>query len=434
MRGVDAPTGADGRIPNLDVLRGVAVCAILPVNIIVMGTVGDREGLLYPSQWNLDRILWCLEQVFLEGPARGLFTLLFGAGMILMLARAEADPPQIGVIDAWARRCIALLALGVVQFAIFMWPGEILWTYGVAGLFLLAFRACRPRTLCIAAALLLLGLSGLRAYDTNNSVQTYARAPAAAAARTEGRPLSQAQQASLQAVQSAHEALYPSRSAITEQIEQRTQLRGLIAWSANGWVWRHLSTWSWPGVVECLSFMLIGIALYRTGLLTGGATTRTYVLIALVGYGFGLTVRVANIAWMARTGFELDPDRLVPAVSVLRSFLYEPARLGVTMGHLAVVTLLFRRGALGGAKTLRALGRTSLTTYSLQSVLTSLLFYGCGLVGSMSFAGLMATSVAIWVFTAIVARLWLRRFPMGPAEWLIRALAYGRWRHKTPAH
>lgn len=431
MSGVYAPRGADGRFPNLDVLRGIAVCAILPVNIVVMGTVDDREGLLYPSRWNLDRILWCVEQLLFEGPARGLFTLLFGAGMALMLKSAEGDQPQIGAIDAWARRCVVLLGMGVTQFAVFMWPGEILWTYGIAGLFLLAFRPCRPRTLCVAAAVLLLGLSGLRAYDTNKTVQVYASAPAAAAAKAEGRPLSEAQEAALKAVQSAHEALYPNPSHTAEQIEQRTHLRSLIAWSANGWVWRHLSTWSWPGVVECLSFMLIGIALYRTGLLTGAAATKTYVLVAVIGYGFGLSVRVANLAWMARTGFELDPNRLAPAISVLRSFLYEPARLGVTMGHLAIITLLFKSGALGGAKVLRALGRTSLTTYTLQSLLTSLLFYGCGLVGAMSFTRLMATSVAIWVVSGAVALLWLQRFSMGPAEWLIRALSYGRSKIKA---
>jgi uncharacterized protein len=352
--------------------------------------------------------------------------------MALMLKSADGHQPQIGSIDAWTRRCIVLLGMGVMQFAVFMWPGEILWTYGIAGLFLLAFRPCRPGTLCIAAAIMLLGLSGLRAYDTNKTVQVYASAPAAAAAKAEGRPLSETQEAALKAVQSAHEALYPGSSDTTEQIEQRTHLRSLVAWSANGWVWRHLSTWSWPGVVECLSFMLIGIALYRTGLLTGAAATKTYVLVAVIGYGFGLSVRVANLAWMARTGFELDPNRLVPAISVLRSFLYEPARLGVTLGHLAIITLLFKSGRLGSAKVLRALGRMSLTTYTLQSLLTSLLFYGCGLVGVMSFGGLMATSVAIWVVTGAVALLWLQRFSMGPAEWLIRALSYGRWKIEGP--
>lgn len=178
--------------------------------------------------------------------------------------------------------------------------------------------------------------------------------------------------------------------------------------------------------------MLIGIALYRTGFLTGAAATKTYVLVAVIGYGFGLSVRVANLAWMARTGFELDPNRLVPTISVLRSFLYEPARLGVTMGHLAVITILFKGGGLGGAKALRALGRMSLTTYTLQSLLTSLLFYGLGLVGAMSFTELMATSVAIWVATGAVALLWIQKFSMGPAEWLIRALSYGRWKIEGP--
>ncbi|HEY3813137.1 MAG TPA: DUF418 domain-containing protein [Caulobacteraceae bacterium] len=422
----NAPTGAGERIANLDLLRGIAICAILPVNILVMGTVGDREGLTYPSHWDLNRILWCLEQILLEGPSRGLFTLLFGAGMALMLRRTEGDNPQVTPVDVWSRRCLALLALGVVQFAVFMWPGEILWTYGIAGLLLLAFRISRPRTLCIVAALLLLGLCGLRAWSTTNLVETYMGAPPAAAAKAAGHALTPAQQNSLDAVQASHDGLYPSATAVNAEIEQRTHFKSLLKWSTDGWIYRHLSVWSWPGVVECLSFMLIGVALYRLGILTGAASTRTYVLMALIGYGLGLPIRIAALAWLARTGFELDPTRLVLPVSAVRSFLYEPARLGVTLGHVALATLLFRWKVLGGATALRALGRTSLTTYSLQSILTSMLFYGFGWVGALSFTSLMLVSVAIWIVTAIASVLWLRRFSMGPAEWLIRAFAYGR--------
>ncbi|QJU57759.1 DUF418 domain-containing protein [Sphingomonas sp. AP4-R1] len=421
-------TSASDRIANLDLLRGIAFCAILPVNVVVMGTVGDREGLLYPSHWDLNRILWSVLQVLFEGPARGMFMMLFGVGMALMLKRTEGPNPQITPVDVWTRRCLILLGFGVIQFAVFMWPGEVLWDYGIAGLALLAFRVSRLRTLWLFAALILLGLCGLRAYVTYERSQNFVVAAQAEDAKARSQTLTPAQQKSLDAARGAHDALYPSPSTVNDEIQQRTHLGTLLAWSANGWVARHLSTWSWPSVAECLSLMLIGLGLYRTGFVTAQAQSRTYVIVCLVGYGVGLTLRLAALGWLARTGFEAEPHRVIPEISALRSFIYEPARLCVSVGHLSLFTLLFRFGALGKATALRSLGRMSLTTYSLQSVLTSIFFYGCGMVGLLSFSGLMAVAVTIWVATGIFAVLWLRKFSMGPAEWLIRAGAYGRWK------
>ena len=143
MNGI-LPVDEKRRIGQLDVLRGAAVCAILPINILVMGTLADLDGLRYPAPWSLDLGFWIALQLFLEGASRGVFTLLFGAGMLLMLRKAEAVPPNVGAVDAWARRCIALLVFGVVQFVVFMWPGEILWNYGVAGFALGTSRHRRP--------------------------------------------------------------------------------------------------------------------------------------------------------------------------------------------------------------------------------------------------------------------------------------------------
>jgi len=65
---------------------------------------------------------------------RGLFTILFGAGMLMMLRRAEDPYGDVPPIDVWSRRCLALLLFGVVHFLLLMWPGEILWTYATVAL------------------------------------------------------------------------------------------------------------------------------------------------------------------------------------------------------------------------------------------------------------------------------------------------------------
>jgi uncharacterized protein len=179
-------------------------------------------------------------------------------------------------------------------------------------------------------------------------------------------------------------------------------------------------------VAESLGFMLVGMALYRSGFLTGQARPRLYWLVLIAGCGFGLLVRGADFAWAARTGFELDVSRLVPAASWARSLLFEPARLALTLGYVSLIVLIGQARRPGRTGPLQALGRMALTAYCLQSILTSVLFYGFGLVGRLGYASLFGVCVAIWIATALFSLWWLRSHRMGPAEWLLRAITYRR--------
>ena len=422
-----APVGVNERVATLDVLRGIAICGILPVNMLVMGTVGGNDSLTRPSHWNADWLSWGIIQAVLEGPSRGLFAMLFGAGVLLMLSRIEGGSERAAArFDVWSRRCVSLLVLGVAQFAILLWPGEILWTYGVSGLVLPAFRTSRPRTLFALAAVILLGLSALRVSTSLPTAHALEIAVVAQRAKTSGSTLTSAQSAALETLAAVRAANHPTADAKLAERATRTHLASLWSWSLSGWIDRHLATFSWAGVAATVAFMLVGMGLYRTGVLTGQAPDRAYWLAVVLGYGLGLGVRLADLGWRARTGFEIDITTYSAVPGLLRSALYEPARLAVTMGHLGAVVLLFRSGALGRARPLKALGRMALTTYTLQSAITSAMFYGCGLLGVFGPAGLLGFSVAIWAVTALFSLLWLRRFPMGPAEWWLRRWIYGR--------
>jgi uncharacterized protein len=391
-----------------------------------MGAVGLREGRDFPMQLNADWIAWSLQHVLLQGPMRGLFTLLFGAGMLLMLRQSEGPEGRAAPMEAWSRRCLALLLFGVVQFAIFLWPGEILWTYGIAGMMLLAFRSARPRVLWLWAIVIMIGLSAFRTYDTAQTVRGFQAAAVAEAQQAEGKPLTEAQEGALESVRQAKAANYPSKEDLTTEIVQRTGMGAVFHWSWAGWSARHLGVYSWWGVAESLGFMLVGMALYRSGYLTGDAKPRVYWLVLMLGCGFGLLVRGADFAWAARTGFEIDVSRVVPAVSWARSLLFEPARLALTLGYVSLIVLIVKAGQASRFGPLQALGRLALTAYCLQSILTSLLFYGFGFVGVLGYASLFGVCIAIWIITALFSIWWLRSHKLGPAEWILRAITYGR--------
>lgn len=417
------------RIEILDVMRGIAVCGILAVNIFVMGTVGSTQGRTFPFRLDADWAAWIGQRLLLEGPMRGLFMILFGAGMVIMLRKAEGPDGQALPIDVWTRRSLALLLLGVAQFLILMWPGEILWTLGVAGFALLAFRTAKVRTMWIWALLIIACLSAHRAYDTSTYLATYRTALQAEDAKAAGLESTPEQQKALDAVASTKSANYPSNDALAQQVKQRTELRSLVSWSASGWAYRHLEIYSWIAVAESLSFMLIGMAVFRSGILTGERAIRTYWLILIVAGGIGLMLRGIDLAWQARTAFELDIHRLNPFMSILRSALYQPARLALTLAYVALIVLAVRGSMRAWKEPFRALGRMALTTYMLHSALTSLLFYGFGYLDAFGAASLMLVTVAICLITAAFSMIWLRHFSMGPMEWLLRAMAYGTISH-----
>lgn len=418
------PVRTSDRIDVLDILRGIAVCGILPVNIFVMGLVGSTQGRTFPATLNADWLAWGAQKLLFEGPMRGLFTILFGAGMLLMLRKSEGPNGQVLPIDVWTRRCLVLLLFGIIHFAVFMWPGEILWTYGVAGLALLAFRTASVRALWIWALIIIACLSLHRAYDTGTYVTTYQTALAGEETIAPGQSATPEQQAGLDAVEKAKAANYPTPDSLNEEIAQRTSWPGLFSWSANGWSFRHLGVYSWIGVAESLAFMLVGMALYRSGILVGAAPAATYWRLLIIGAGIGLALRSVDLAWQARTGFELDIHKMNPLMSWLRSGWYQPARLALTLGYVGLIVLLVQGERRLWTSSFRALGRMALTTYTLQSILTSILFYALGYLGAFGAAGLLLVSLGVCVVTAIFCVAWLRVFPIGPAEWALRAFAY----------
>jgi uncharacterized protein len=160
------------------------------------------------------------------------------------------------------------------------------------------------------------------------------------------------------------------------------------------------------------------------GVLTGERPASTYWTLLAVGLVIGVAVRGGVVAARWNTGFLSNSF-----ASPLESLTYELGRLAMTLAWLGGLMLLIKARLLGAlAGVLSAVGRTALTNYILQSVVTSILFYGIGLYDRLGFAQLMGMAALIWLGQGIASVLWLKAYEMGPAEWLLRSLTYGAWR------
>ena len=411
------------RLGALDVLRGVAVCGILLMNIPLMGL--PSIGPVHPAGepvLDADWIAFLVQNVVFAGSMRGLFTLLFGAGMLIMLRSLDGDATQPPA-QAYFTRCFALMLLGVAQFAVFLWPGEILFNYGVVGLALFLFRRAQVRVLLTAAAAVIVSMSIAIGAPGLKRAETLQMAETAAVAQAAKKTLTEEQTKALEAKKEMLEKLHPTKAALDAERAKRTSFPGVLAWSTAFWVEFNFTGEAIAFLGESLAFMLLGMALFRLNVLGGERPLRFYLGLAAGGYAVGLVIRGLLQAAHWNAGFEPTPT-----LTALDGFLYEAGRLPITLGLLGLVLALYKLRAFGPLEVgLKAIGRLALTNYTLESVITSVLFYGLGYYDRFTFGGLMAVSAAIWVVLGVFSVLWLQRWEMGPAEWLLRSLTYGRW-------
>ena len=138
---------SSSRIAALDLIRGVAVLGILAVNIA--GFAGPMDTTDGPALSLAGHASFADEASFaaifllFEGKMRALFTMLFGASTVLIAERAEGARP--GPAQTHYRRMFWLFVIGMLH-AYFLWWGDILVTYALAGLMIFPFRKLEVRT------------------------------------------------------------------------------------------------------------------------------------------------------------------------------------------------------------------------------------------------------------------------------------------------
>ncbi len=134
------------RIASIDLIRGFAVMGILLMNIIAFSM--PEAAYLNPNAWGgetlADRMAWLLSLIFVDGKMRGLFSLLFGASMLLLMDRTEMAGGN--GIHRNLIRCFWLLIIGVTHYFV-LWWGDILSLYAVLGPIAMLFAGRQPMQL-----------------------------------------------------------------------------------------------------------------------------------------------------------------------------------------------------------------------------------------------------------------------------------------------
>ncbi len=392
-----SPVTESERIVSLDVLRGFAVLGILAMNIgaFSMPAAAYFDPTAYGDLSGLNGWIWRITHVFADLKFMAIFSMLFGAGIILMTERAAVR--ERSATGLHYRRMAWLIVFGLLH-AYLLWYGDILYWYGMCGLVVYLLRNVRPGWLIVWGVLSMAVASGVLALG-GLSMPTWPEGMVEQIV-SELKPPPEVTAAEVATYQSGW--LEQMEARIPKSLEMQTNT--FLAWA----FWR------------VSGLMLLGMALFKLRLFSAERSPKLYGALITVG----LLVGVPLIAYGMRRNFAVDWDATYFFWFGLQ-FNYWASIL-VSLGWVGVVMLVCQRGLTMVTAPLAAVGRMAFTNYILQTVICTTIFYGhgLGLFGQVDRTAQAGIVVAVWTLQLIVSPLWLRHFLFGPLEWLWRSLVY----------
>jgi len=416
------PTLQSERIAAIDTIRGISLFGILLMNIVGFGLYKayfDPTNNGGATGWNLN--VWWMNMLFFEGTMRGMFSMLFGAGILLFTGRSIQNTSGSSVTDLFFRRLLWMILFGVIHCYLLLWDGEILYSYGIVGMFAFSFRHLKPKHLIIGAAFILMLLTAFSLKDYFKYKDSFSKSTEAKAKQAKGEKISKEQTASIE----KWDGIVKDEKIKPEQLKEEMTARSKGYWS----IVMHklpLNQYMETGFLYFISFwdtlamMLWGMAFFKLGILNAAKSNKFYWLMALIGYSIGITINYFETSNIVTSNFSI--------ISFYENFLtYQFGRIPTTCGHIALIMLFVKSGFLPFLqKSLASVGQMAFTNYITHSIICNIIFlgYGFSMYGKLQRYELYYIVISIWIFQLIVSPIWLKYFRFGPLEWFWRSLTY----------
>jgi len=431
-----APVAEGQRISSLDTLRGLALLGILVMNIPFFALpsaiwfsppiAGGFEGLDYAT--------WLGSHLLFDMKMMSLFSMLFGAGIVLFADKAIAKSGAAGGLHY--RRMGWLLAIGLVH-AYIIWEGDILVAYAICGMIAYPLRHLGAKALIPLSAVLLSvvlltnwGQGVMFDYMRDQSAERAALVEA-------GEPVppamsgwadawdgvyddetgEQIQEGMVQGFYPGPEDLAEEREAMRGSFLDRIEYRAGDVLFFQTYVMLTFGLWRVTGMIA------LGMALYKTGVLTARRSARFYAILIAAGLATGVPLILLGVRSSEAAGFDT-----IHMFKAGMNYNYAGS-VGVALAWIGVVMLVCKSGLIAWLRGgLAAVGRMAFTNYLAQSLICSVIFFGWGFgyFGELSRSQLVPIVLAIWAFQIVFSVLWLKAFRFGPMEWAWRSLTYWR--------
>lgn len=409
-------TSCPERIQSIDILRGIALLGLPTMNIIhfSMPQAAYMNPYVYQADAFLNHTMFSFLNIFADQKFMGLFTLLFGASLLLLRNKNLSRGADATLIHYC--RMFLLLLFGICHFW-FIWSGDVLMFYAIIGMLLYPLANLSPKVLFgisgifLALTMYCIHIPNVTLEDMgddgfNDIAEHYA--PSDAFIASHG-ALMLGSYSQTMSIHRAEEEVEPdtineSNEAVAQSINAKSVFTSLGLFL----------------VFKIITMITLGMALFKTGLIQGKKTLFFYKRLALLGIGIGGLITITGLA----LNYQLAWD--IQSYFSYTLLLKEFGSVLMTLGYVGLFIYLLKEGWLSlVAQFLGYVGQMALTNYLTQSIVCAMLFYGVGLglYGSMNRLELVPIIIGIWITQITFSAIWMNHFLQGPVEWLWRSMS-----------
>ena len=386
---------SNNRIHSIDLLRGFAILGILIMNITNFSQVNIAymNPTIGAGLEGYNQYFHAFNYIFADTRFMSIFSILFGAGVVLFTRNAEIKGKRAGVLHF--KRMFWLLLFGFVH-AYFIWSGDILVAYAICGCFIFFLRKKSIRTLLVMSTLLFI-------IPLTFNLMTYYGMTS-------------------DELESTFAFFHPNPEQIATEIktmqgsfnEQMTiRLKNAIEFQT--FVFLIETFW------RTTAMMLLGMILFRKGVLSADKSIKYYKKMVLVGFVPGLILSIIGLnqsydfEWSGTYVMNIGAN-----YKLISGFF-------MAIGYIGLVMWFFKKGIFKNLqRRLQSTGRMTFTNYIGMSLICTLIFngHGLGFFGTFDRLQQFLVVISVWVLILILSPLVLKKYKFGPLEWMWRKLTY----------
>lgn len=374
---------SNNRITNLDFIRGISVLGILIMNSLSF-SLPLSAYFNHPSaavDGTIDWVLVFISEIFVSQKMMGLFSVLFGAGIVIFIDSAnKKNYKRPRLLSIWRNSLLFLFGI----FHALLWDGDILRIYGISAI-LIIFLYKKNIKLLVILSLFFTLFGSIIAYPWQGFFDI------------EGNLI----------LSEANINIWPDKLGLSSYWFPEAKMKGEAIYSYFGL----------DATFRAIGMMLLGVILFRSKVLFGNLDIKIYKKMTFFGLALGIPLGILSLLWLGLNNY--SPDLAIIG--------FIPNKLGIipmTIAYIGMLSILNKKLSSKVASYIRACGRMAFTNYITQTLF-------CYIVLNIFFKDVEITRKEIFIFVLIIwaiqliwSKYWLDKFKYGPLEFIWRKLTY----------
>ena len=374
---------SNNRITNLDFIRGISVLGILIMNSLSF-SLPLSAYFNHPSaavDGTIDWVLVFISEIFVSQKMMGLFSVLFGAGIVIFIDSAnKKNYKRPRLLSIWRNSLLFLFGI----FHALLWDGDILRIYGISAI-LIIFLYKKNIKLLVILSLFFTLFGSIIAYPWQGFFDI------------EGNLI----------LSEANINIWPDKLGLSSYWFPEAKMKGEAIYSYFGL----------DATFRAIGMMLLGVILFRSKVLFGNLDIKIYKKMTFFGLALGIPLGILSLLWLGLNNY--SPDLAIIG--------FIPNKLGIipmTIAYIGILSILNKKLLSKVASYIRACGRMAFTNYITQTLF-------CYIVLNIFFKDVEITRKEIFIFVLIIwaiqliwSKYWLDKFKYGPLEFIWRKLTY----------